>query len=108
MRLMVEGLWSGINRATWDNGTSPPSGVEIKIFSKSATELRSFLGKRTITLTSSLPRCIRCTSEPKKARRTCLDISTRDKPNAWPCLVNSIRNSSLPSDKLSAISNTVG
>ena len=108
IRKIVDGPLPGVRVATCERGTWRPSGVVTRYSSRVAVVLLSSLGSRTITRISSRPRWMRWASKPRNAWLTWFATAARVRPSTWPCRVSSICSSSLPSDRLSEISNTVG
>jgi hypothetical protein len=63
-REAAEGLSLLLLLAASESGISTPSGVRTRRSSSDASVRRSASGRRTITLTSSRPRWMRCASSP--------------------------------------------
>ena len=90
------------------NGISAPVGVRNRIPSRFPSERRSSRGKRTITLTSSRPRWMRCASSPKNACRTWRARSSWVRPAASASGVIWSSSSCLPTRNVSVMSMYAG
>ncbi len=94
--LIAARLLVSATRATVDNDISDPSESRIRALKKSVVLLRSDSGYLTITFSSFLPRCMRCTSCPKTLERIWRATSSGDSPAAIPAGVSSISYCRLP------------
>ena len=103
MRVRVASPRLSVRRATVDGGTSvyagpssapgslpvpPPEGRRMRSLASSIRLLRRSRGYLTITLTSSCPRWIRCTSAPLKLARNCVPTNAGVNPAAFPAGVS--------------------